>query len=68
MFNHKGTTLIESLLAFSIYITVIVMFVSLMTTLNTSSLKMAAKTQDYDEAVSIKKGDDPQFLIREVLP
>ena len=40
MFRHNGSTLVETLFAFSIYITIIVMFVSLISVINKSNIKL----------------------------
>lgn len=69
MFNNKGTTLIGALFAFSIYTVVLVMFVSLMSTLNQSSLTIAQKqkeTADYESAL-IEEGGNVKSMIEEVL-
>jgi hypothetical protein len=70
MLGHKGTTLIEALLAFSIYCVVIVMFMSLMRTLNTSALdlKKREQTLNYDESTLFMSGGDEKSLIEKVLP
>lgn len=40
MFNNKGSTLIESLFAFEIYIGIIIVLITLITTINKSYLRI----------------------------
>ena len=70
MFNQKGTTLIEALLAFSIYCVVIVMFVTLMSTLNTSAVDLMKRERQmtFDESALFLNGGDETLLIKRVLP
>lgn len=68
MFNRKGTTLIEALFSFFIYVTVLVMFVSLISTLNTSSLRLADKHDETrDEMKIIEINDKPESLLKDIL-
>lgn len=69
MLNNKGSTLIEALFAFSVYTIVLVMFVSLMTTLNQSSLTIVQRqkeTAEY-EMHFIEEGGDVKSMIEEAL-
>lgn len=63
--NTKGSTLIEALFAFSIYVVVLVMFVSLMTTLNKTSVTLAKKQKEtiqHEESYGDKGGDAKSML------
>lgn len=63
--NTKGSTLIEALFAFSIYVVVLVMFVSLLTTLNKTSVTLAKKQKEkiqYEESYGDEGGDAKSML------
>lgn len=63
--NTKGSTLIEALFAFSIYVVVLVMFVSLMTTLNKTSVTLAKKQKEtiqYEKCYGDEGGDAKSML------
>lgn len=63
---YKASTLIESLFAFSLYITVVIMFVSLLTVLNKTSLSLD-RIHKTNEIILIEQGDDPLSCIDTVL-
>lgn len=68
MFDKRGSTLIESLFAFEIYITVIILFVSLFMTLDLNEIKL----KDYYTCLLKKEEeifyqDDFQEIIKMVL-
>lgn len=67
---NKGSTLIEAVFAFSIYIIIIVMFVSLMTVLNNSSVKLTEyrDRKSAEELELTSEGGEPIWIIKEVLP
>lgn len=68
MFNRKGTTLIEALFSFFIYVTVLVMFVSLISTLNISSLRLSDKHEETrDEMEFMPINEKPETLLKDVL-
>lgn len=58
--NNSGMTLIEALFAFSIYVTLIILFVSLLTIQNRSMYKIKEKRKE-DQVIELKsRGDDPK--------
>ena len=58
--NNNGMTLIEALFAFSIYVTLIILFVSLLTIQNRSMYKIKEKRKE-DQIIELKsRGDDPK--------
>lgn len=61
-FNHKGFTLIESLFAFSIFISVIVLLVSLYT-LNGKTIQRLDK--EYQEYISIQSDLEQKINLEE---
>lgn len=68
MFNHKGSTLIESLLAFEIFITILTLFVTLFASLYQQENKLQKLYQKISEKeVDISFQDDYQNLIQQAL-
>lgn len=68
MFNNRGTTLIEALFSFFVYVTVLVMFVSLMSTLNTSALRLADKhNETHDDRTLLSYDEKQKTLIQDIL-
>ncbi|MCD8027840.1 MAG: hypothetical protein LUF02_04075 [Erysipelotrichaceae bacterium] len=69
MFNNKGTTLIEGLLAFEIFITVLVVYTTLFTTLYQREYiiqnKYESLIQKEDDLIYI---NDLNEIIKQVLP
>lgn len=68
MFNHKGSTLIEALFAFQIFISVIIMFITLFSQINLQKSKLS----HHYEMILEEEGDliyqeDFQELIEMVL-
>ena len=61
-FNHKGFTLIESLFAFSIFISVIVLLVSLYT-LNGKTMQRMDK--EYQEYISTQSNQEQKLNLEE---
>lgn len=69
MLNNKGSSLVESLFAFMIYTTVLVLFISLITVLNYSVTKINRhhlKGQQKELEI-IENGRDEELKIKEVL-
>lgn len=69
MLNNKGSSLVESLFAFMIYTTVLVLFISLITVLNHSATKINRhhlKGQQKELEI-IENGRDEELKIKEVL-
>ncbi|EMD16991.1 hypothetical protein HMPREF9943_00769 [Eggerthia catenaformis OT 569 = DSM 20559] len=69
MLNNKGSSLVESLFAFMIYTTVLVLFISLITVLNHSVTKINRhhlKGQQKELEI-IENGRDEELKIKEVL-
>lgn len=68
MLNKKGMTLVESLLAFNIFISVVVLFVSLFHTIYIHEIKIDDHYQEIlDKEESILYQNDFYTLIEEVL-
>lgn len=64
---NSGSTLIETLFAFSIYVTILILFMSLMT----SGLKIQARLYEnnhYDKDVIISEEDTLEEIINKALP
>lgn len=53
MLNRKGMTLVESLFAFEIFITVLIVFVTLMSSL----MRQEVRLSEYYELILKKEGD-----------
>lgn len=69
MFNNKGSTLIESLFAFQIYIIVIILFVSLLMQLFQGEIRISKHYQDIQKKeVNISYKNNYTEIIEEVLP
>ncbi len=70
MWNNKGSTLIESLFAFFLFITIIIYFVTAITSLNQSSLRLQSLKQEQNsiELDLGEKGEDSLSAINQVLP
>ena len=64
---NSGSTLIETLFAFSIYVTILILFMSLMT----SGLKIQTRLYEnnhYDKDVIISEEDTLEEIINKALP
>lgn len=69
MFNNKGTTLIEGLLAFEIFITVLVVYISLFTSLYQQEYVVQNKYEILIQQESdIIYTQDFTTIIKQVLP
>ena len=60
--NHKGFTLIESLFAFSVFISVIVLLVSLYTLNGKTRLRIE---KEYQEYISIQSNQEQKLNLEE---
>jgi competence protein ComGC len=58
--NNRGMTLIEALFAFSIYVTLIIFFVSLLTIQNRSMYKIKENRKENQKIELKGRGDDPK--------
>ena len=58
--NNRGMTLIEALFAFSIYATLIIFFVSLLTIQNRSMYKIKENRKENQKIELKSRGDDPK--------
>ncbi len=69
MFNNKGSTLIEGLLAFEIFITVLVVYTSLLTTLYQQEYVVQKKYETLIQKESdLIYTNDLSEIINQVLP
>ena len=66
MFNNKGSTLIESLLAFEIFISVLIVLITSLTTIYNHELRLKENYTKILEKVLLEK-EDFIGLIEEVL-
>ena len=67
--NNKGSTLIESLLALTIYLMIVVYFVGSYTVLNKSRTRLNTfqETVNKQELSLVKEGADPKSMIKKAL-
>ena len=67
--NNKGSTLIESLLALTIYLMIVVYFVGSYNVLNKSRTRLNTfqETVNKQELSLVKEGADPKSMIKKAL-
>lgn len=69
LLNHKGNTLIESLFALSIYLIIVVCFVSSWNVLNKAQMRLKSNQDDFNqqELKIAEEGDDIQSKLKKAL-
>lgn len=69
LLNHKGNTLIESLFALSIYLIIVICFVSSWNVLNKAQMRLKSNQDDFNqqELKIAEEGDDIQSKLKKAL-